>query len=62
MGHRIMNKEDKFIGLEYDTLEEAENALKYCPSGYWVDTWYLSHMEDMKRKIIYNSEQNQSHN
>jgi len=52
MNYRIMTDDDCFSGLEYPTMEEAENKLKECPKGWWVDQWYYFYLEDMRQKKL----------
>jgi hypothetical protein len=54
MSYRIMNDQDVFSGLEYPTLEEAEEALKLCPKGWWVDKWLDLYEEWKSRYFVYN--------
>jgi hypothetical protein len=54
MSYRIMNDQDVFSGLEYPTLEKAEEALKLCPEGWWVDKWLDLYEEWKSRYFVYN--------
>jgi len=54
MSYRIMNDKDCYAGLEYPTLELAEEALKLCPTGWWVDKWLDLYEEWKSRYFVYN--------
>jgi hypothetical protein len=45
MTYKIMTDQDQYSGLEYPTMQEAEEKLKDCPSGWWIDQWYYFYQE-----------------
>lgn len=49
-----MNDRDEFTGLEYDTLEDAEFAIKHCPEGWWIDKWFDLYDAWKTQHMLYN--------
>jgi hypothetical protein len=49
-----MNNQDSFTGFEYSTLEDAEEALKLCPTGWWIDRWLELYDDWRNRNLLYN--------